>query len=1133
MGIFESGTNSTWTNKDDAGIISGPSSVPGLVGALNSKQDLSEKGQPGGYAALDNTGVIPASQLPPDNPDIALNTAKRHDPVTNSDGSIAISGQEVGVNISVAAGNAAVKNVDGIFVPEALADNIYTANGTLEGARTVDGQFTDPNFGFTANMPLNLLRLDAFDVTLAAFGNPNFVAARMALSSAYIGTEYEDSTIRYHDRYRAADGFHEISLEDLNGADGKTVSTISTSGFSMKTTSQLGDVTGISGAQTNTTANLDFCSPVLENSTVSVNGTVGVVGEVLGIVPGVDPNNGNPTATLGLVQAATVNTIFDNFTPVRGGTREVEIYQGEYFDTLIDTRANSNAFGFAHWEATGAGGTQVPKAGTYQDIRARIVRDKSGLNDNYAQIRLAHGSGDTSDIRINHHAPDGSTQAQVLLLTTLGGVVPVPPELLSYDFGEEYIDIEARFYAKPGTDSQEWNVHAAAGRITDMANSDSTATGRVTMKLEFVTLTKDQSLSVVDLDASAAAANYDLGAYAGASPTILNIQDNANGGSITSSDLIVGDTDVANYPNGCQILAIPENVTDTNTVLVDSSAVQTALVVEAGVVEISRELVGGGPLFNSAVDASPPGGGVVTGVEWRAQGSTGAYQANLQSLMPGSGGGSGIGPTPFSIEGRIIASGDLFLLTVDFWENGDGGWTGSSESSISGLGWRLHKLPGQDAGAYAEDLPLSAMASVLSPTLPVGKVDWVDGDYVSVLALDGVVEFFRSGGVFARREVKRTLNFLDHDDAGDPRYDVADGDGVAFLAENQRWIPVHNPCGNRRTQVDILNTDMTTWSTVGTVNVTATGEIAPNGAEYFDFQSPDAGLMGSEISQAPTTEFPEGLRLGLNYTHSFYIKKAAFDIGRFSINTKVNLDETNTTAPIQIYGFNPFTGVLESEHENGSQSTVGLVNADTGSPFIGRDVVGNAYDAGDAWRIDVVHNRLNAFIQQSIQIRAQDYDNNNGGGVTTTNNTNTIRVSAPRLPYKFESANKFTPGPVNFTTTGTGIRNDGTQVYHEVKFTPMVTAIYDLDFVMTSGSAPAGLGLSIGIDDGTTPGLVGFTDVFMTTNAQRLTNAVPNQHYFVGLQAGVEHTFRMWSGGSGVGITARLDSILDMTLASI
>ena len=44
--------------------LTGTSDVPGLDAALAGKQASSEKGQANGYAELDSSGKVPASQLP-------------------------------------------------------------------------------------------------------------------------------------------------------------------------------------------------------------------------------------------------------------------------------------------------------------------------------------------------------------------------------------------------------------------------------------------------------------------------------------------------------------------------------------------------------------------------------------------------------------------------------------------------------------------------------------------------------------------------------------------------------------------------------------------------------------------------------------------------------------------------------------------------------------------------------------------------------------------------------------------------------------------------------------------------------------------------------------------------------------
>lgn len=529
---------------------------------------------------------------------------------------------------------------------------------------------------------------------------------------------------------------------------------------------------------------------------------------------------------------------------------------------------------------------------------------------------------------------------------------------------------------------------------------------QATLKDRVTDLEAAQS-NVQTLDVSAA---VDLGAYVEGEVRILNIVDNS-AGSITSSDTVRGDADITNYAVEDQILAVAETVFEGGLMTftqADGAGGTTPAVFIPGVLGLARGT--SGPMTNSEGgalefwnDANP---------SWQT----------MQNAYNGAIGDNIL--TPAYQGARVRPAGDATNeVDIEFlsWQSGGGG--GFSVTADIPLttspGWRLHKLPGQDARGFQEDAGAAAMATVLEPTLPAGTAAWVDGDLVRVQALDGAVLFTREGDQWSRTEIKSTLNFLDHDDAGDPRFDFANGDVAALRTSDGQWIPARNPGGvGGFDVVDVLGTDLSAWAQFGTLNVTDSGQYAPNGAKLYDFQSPNEGWIGELVDINPSADFPEGLREGLAYRLTMYVEKAASDIGRFSINMKHDGDFSNESSPINIFSFDPFTGSIEAEFESGTQSQVGVIDANTDAPFSGRDSVGAMFDAGDFWRIEVHHLRNNALIAHGIQIRARDYDNN-GGATVTTPNTNTLRLSAPRLDYKAVIGSS--------STSIVGVRDDGTE----------------------------------------------------------------------------------------------------------
>lgn len=576
------------------------------------------------------------------------------------------------------------------------------------------------------------------------------------------------------------------------------------------------------------------------------------------------------------------------------------------------------------------------------------------------------------------------------------------------------------FYSSPGatinlseaTDANYTSFFRSAG--ANLADADNIAmslpntqasTLRFLAGIESVVPKSGGGIAVENLDASIAAVNYDLGPSIGATPVILNLVDVTNGGSITSTDLIEGSTDLSNYNHSTEILAVPSTVREggpTSATQPDGAPNSVTWVIVPGVVELRRGNNGG--LYNIIGESGWSSATSPADTEWRND--TVATYTNFAGSYNNAIGDNILSPAYGNVVMRIISTGVEVPITFTAWQIGGGGGfsaVGDVPETVTSNGWHLVPI-NQKAQSFSEDRSGSSMASITTPSLPSSRLVWVEGDYVSVLAQDGIVEFYRnSTGGFVRREIKRTLNFLDHDDAGDPRFDFADGDFAAYDSNLELWVPGRGN-GNiyKRAVVDVLDTDMSIWARSGTVNITPTGTLAPNGAEFFDFQSPDEGLIGRLVDINPQPpEFPEGLRQGLEYRFLMYVEKAASDIGRFTVSTKSDGAETATTSPINIYAIDPFTGSLEAEFENGAQSQIGIIDANTNLALSGRDSVGAMFDDGAYWRLEILHNRLNGAIQQAIQIRGQDYDNN-GGATITTANTNTLRISAPRLNYKYE-----------------------------------------------------------------------------------------------------------------------------------
>ena len=199
------------------------------------------------------------------------------------------------------------------------------------------------------------------------------------------------------------------------------------------------------------------------------------------------------------------------------------------------------------------------------------------------------------------------------------------------------------------------------------------------------------STPVINVDATAAPANVDLGTNADGVVTILNMFDLTNGGVITSADPINGETNLANYSQADQVLAIPNslNAPDPVSATQPNNAPDTVIFeIVPGVVELQRSRNGG--WFNRVVETSFADN--PAGTEWR-QTTTGTFTDFAAALNNQI--GNEIVNAP-ALQMRVIESGDIYDIDVTSWQNGGGGGfaaIATLNGAVSGDGWTLSLIP--------------------------------------------------------------------------------------------------------------------------------------------------------------------------------------------------------------------------------------------------------------------------------------------------------------------------------------------------------------------------------------------------------------------------------------------------------
>jgi len=178
--------------------------------------------------------------------------------------------------------------------------------------------------------------------------------------------------------------------------------------------------------------------------------------------------------------------------------------------------------------------------------------------------------------------------------------------------------------------------------------------------------------STIDLDASVAVANYDLGTYTQDKVVYLNVVDPTNGGVITSSDPIVGDLDISQCQAGDQLTAIAQVVVPVLTIVGDETA---AWVIAAGDLELVR--AGGGVGFTNAFGA----------LEWSTDGTNfGTWGDEI------GGGGTPVNVDPIYVRNQTTQT--TAILDILTWAGGGGAAPFTGNAFIDDAptnGWRVTK----------------------------------------------------------------------------------------------------------------------------------------------------------------------------------------------------------------------------------------------------------------------------------------------------------------------------------------------------------------------------------------------------------------------------------------------------------
>lgn len=512
-------------------------------------------------------------------------------------------------------------------------------------------------------------------------------------------------------------------------------------------------------------------------------------------------------------------------------------------------------------------------------------------------------------------------------------------------------------------------------------------------------------LASIDMDASAAAANHDLGPLAGGVPVILNIVDSTNGGAISSSDDLAGETDVSGYRAGDRVLAIPTiakvGATVNHTQANGSPDTYTAII--SPNVHLRRG--NSGRLYNVLNEASHAPG-TPTGTEWRNDTITAytTFEASYNNAIGDNILLAGYGNAFM----RDTVTGIEYPVAFNGWQSGGGGGFNFdlTDPSGQGPGWDLIKLSPNGRSVH-ELIAGSAPAS----TSPLG--DFLEGDlWVGQYDDYALLQVRNAADGWDVTRISLAETVKQQQDVVSTYFDWANGD--ILVHESDGIFRPGRLAGAEFSQptVGAGESDISLWLESAApapvlTTVASTLEKDPDDATMFDMEGAGA-WAGVDLTATDPASFPEGLKPGLSYQFHTFVKKEAGPADVHGMRVVIGApDDGNDINGLligsqNIWTIDPVTGVISQEHDT-AQARATLIDGAHGGPGIaGRGNSGNAEDAGDYWKVNFV---FLAGFQCSFYHYRSEY-RNNGGSTTNTPSNGVIRVSPVHLPYKYEIGTK-------------------------------------------------------------------------------------------------------------------------------